>query len=134
MRILLMLLLVLAFAPVLYCEEEQQTQQTTVVTPVLVYPKELMDPLPQIQPPDPAKKEEYVEVESQAYPGLNIDLPQLDQMIGLQQKYQVYPAHHSAQYYEKGGNPVLDYFGFTAPSGQLFSAPVPTESNEKDKP
>jgi hypothetical protein len=132
MRILLILVLVLAFAPILYCEEEQQ-KQTTVITPVLVYPKELMDPLPQIQPPDPAKKEEYIEVESQAYPGLNFDLPQLDQMIGIQ-KYRVYPPHHSAQYYEKGGNPVLDYFGVTAPSGQLFSVPVPTDSDQKEKP
>jgi len=133
MRILLILLLVLAFAPLLYCEQEQQKKQTTVITPVLVYPKELMDPLPQIQPPDPAKKEEYVEVESEAYPGLNFDLPQLDQMIGIQ-KYQVYPPFHSAQYYEMGGNPVLSYYGVTAPSGQLFSTPVPTDSSKKEKP
>lgn len=133
MRILLILLLVVAFAPVLYCEEEQQTQQTTVITPVLVYPKELMDPLPQIQPPDPGKKEEYVEVESQAYPGLNLDLPQLNDLIGIQ-KYEVYPPFHSAQYYEKGGNPVLSYFGVTEPSGQLFSTPVPTGSDKKEKP
>jgi hypothetical protein len=133
MRILLILLLVLAFAPILYCEEEQQKNEPLVVTPVLVYPKELMDPLPQIQAPDPAKREEYVEVESQAYPGLNFDLPQLDQMIGIQ-KYQVYPPFHSAQYYEMGGNPVLSYYGVTAPSGQLFSTPVPTGSNEKEKP
>ena len=133
MRLLLILLLVLAFAPLLYCEEEQQTQQTTVITPVLVYPKELMDPLPQIQPPDPGKKEEYVEVESQAYPGLNLDLPQLNDLIGIQ-KYEVYPPFHSAQYYEKGGNPVLSYFGVTEPSGQLFSTPVPTGSDKKEKP
>ena len=132
MRILLILLLVLAFAPVLYCEEEQQKNQTTVLTPVLVYPKELLDPLPIIQPPDPGKKEEYIEVESEAYPGLNLNLPPLDEMIGIQ-KYQVYPPFHSAQYYEMGGNPVLSYYGVAAPSGQLFSTPVPTGSEKKDK-
>jgi hypothetical protein len=133
MRILLILLLVVAFAPLLYCEQEQQKNETKVITPVLVYPKELLAPLPIIDPPDPSKKEEYVEVESEAYPGLNFDLPQLNDMIGIQ-KYQIYPPHHSAQYYEKNGNPVLDYFGFTQPSGQLFSVPVPTESTEKQKP
>lgn len=128
MRLLLILLSVLAFAPGLYCEQEQQKNQT----PVLVYPKELLSPLPEIQPPDPAKKEEYIEVESEAYPGLNFDLPQLDQMIGIQ-KYEIYPAFKSAQYYEMGGNPVLSYYGVLPPSGQLFSAPVPTGSTEKDK-
>jgi hypothetical protein len=130
MRLLLILLSVLAFAPVLYCEEEQQNKPSTVITPILVYPKELLAPLPIIDPPDPTKKEEYVEVESPAYPGLNFDLPQLDQMIGIQ-KYQVYPAFHSAQYYEMGGNPVLSYYGITTPSGQLFSTPVPTGSDKK---
>jgi hypothetical protein len=127
------LLLVLAFAPILYCEQEQQKIETRVVTPVLVYPKELLAPLPIIQPPDPGKKEEYIEVESEAYPGLNFDLPQLDQMMSIQ-KYQIYPPFRSAQYYEMGGNPVLSYYGITAPSGQLFSAPVPTESKEKENP
>lgn len=133
MRILLILLLVVAFAPLLYCEQEQQKNETKVITPVLVYPKELLAPLPIIDPPDSSKKEEYVEVESEAYPGLNFDLPQLNDMIGIQ-KYQIYPPRHSAEYYEKNGNPVLDYFGFTQPSGQLFSVPVPTESTEKQKP
>lgn len=132
MRILLILLSVLAFAPSVYCEEEQQKIQTRVVTPVLVYPKELLAPLPVIDPPDPNKKEEYIEVESEAYPGLNFDLPQLDQMISIQ-KYQVYPPFYSAQYYEMGGNPVLSYYGIAEPSGQLFSVPVPTESTEKEK-
>jgi hypothetical protein len=132
MRILLISLLVLAFAPILYCEQEQQKNQTTVLTPILVYPKELLDPLPQIQAPDPSKKEEYIEVESEAYPGLNLDLPQLNDMIGIQ-KYQVYPPFHSAQYYEMGGNPVLSYYGVTTPSGQLFSTPVPTGSEKKEK-
>jgi hypothetical protein len=133
MRLLLILLLVLAFAPILYCEQEQQKIETHVVTPGLVYPKELLAPLPIIQPPDPGKKEEYIEVESEAYPGLNFDLPQLDQMMSIQ-KYQIYPPFRSAQYYEMGGNPVLSYYGITAPSGQLFSAPVPTESKEKENP
>lgn len=133
MRILLISLLVLAFTPLLYCEQEPQKNETKVITPVLVYPKELLAPLPIIDPPDPAKKQEYVEVESQAYPGLNFDLPQLDQMIGIQ-KYQMYPTFRSPQYYEMGGNPVLSFYGITEPSGQLFSTPVPTGSDNKEKP
>jgi hypothetical protein len=119
---------VLAFAPSLYCEQEQQKNKT----PVLVYPKELSDPLPIIQAPDPTKKEEFVVVESETYPGLNLELPQLDEMIQIQ-KYEIMPAFHSAQYYEMGGNPVLSYYGILAPSGQLISAPIPVSSEEKEK-
>lgn len=128
MRILLILLSVIAFAPGIYCEQEQQTKQT----PVLVYPRELLNPLPVIHAPDPNKKEEFVEVESEAYPGLNLDLPQLDQMIAIE-KYEIRPAFKSAEYYQTGGNPVLSYYGILAPSGQLLSVPVTGGSTEKEK-
>jgi hypothetical protein len=128
MRIFLILLSVLAFAPDLFCEEEQQKDQT----PVIVYPKELLVPLPVIDVPDPGKKEEFVEVESEAYPGLNFDLPELDQLISIG-KYEKQLVAHGAQYYAEGGNPVLDFYGITYPTSQLFSVPVPTGLEEKER-
>jgi hypothetical protein len=75
-----------------------------------------------------SERQEYVEVKSDYYPGLEFALPSPEERLSFQ-KVDLKTFPPGPEYFLPGG-PVLYYYGIYAPSGQLFSVPV---DNDKKK-
>jgi hypothetical protein len=115
-----------------YSEEQKKEGR---ISNSLIYPENLLEFLIPFDPiADPTaliKKQEFVEIESQAYPGLYFDLPEPEEFLTFQ-KFELRPIHRSPTHYQTGG-PVLSYFGVAEPGGLLISTPVPLGDEEKEK-
>ena len=97
----------------------------------IVYPDDLTSLSFQLNmvPELPAsERQEYVEVKSDYYPGLEFALPSPEERLSFQ-KVELKTFPPGPEYFLPGG-PVLYYYGIYAPSGQLFSVPV---DNDKKK-
>ena len=82
-------------------------------------------------PDMPWEREEYVEVSSDYYPGLNIELPKLEQLLSFR-KFDLKLPPPGPSYYQPGG-PVLYYYGIYMPSGQLITTSLPLNSDSNEK-
>jgi len=125
---------ILLVAAVAFAEEPQtQTSPNKEETkrPVLIYPKELLQPLPDLPLPENIK-EEFVEVETKASPLLEIELPTVDEMIqldrGVLQQAQPF---RGPDFYSRGGS-ILTMYGVREPSGQLFGSGIPVDLGDKE--
>ena len=129
------ILLVFLLASTAIFGEEPQSQETPKKEPqkksILVYPKELLRPLPEVDTSDMTGKHEVVEVESTKYPALNIQLPSLEQRLAIE-TYEWQPPLPYPEYYQRGGS-IPSLYGVREPSGQLFSAPISLDANEEEK-
>jgi hypothetical protein len=119
--------------------EETQTQETPKKqeeaqkqkTPVLVYPKELLKPLPDMPIPDDSTKE-FVEVERESHPAIEINLPTVEELLYVKRPpMSSYEPMRGQDYYQRGGG-ILTMYGVREPSGQLFNYSVPTGSAEDE--
>ena len=133
MRIFMLLLFLLVSTAIF--GDEPQSQETPKKEPqkksVLVYPKELLRPLPEVETSDMTGKHEVVEVESTKYPALNIQLPSLEQRLAIE-TYEWQPPLPYPEHYQRGGG-ILPLYGVREPSGQLFSAPISLDADEEEK-
>jgi hypothetical protein len=77
-----------------------------------------------------AQFEEVVEVNSELYPGLDLELTLPDERLSFQ-KFELTAPVKGPSYFQPGGN-VMYYYGIYSPSGQLVSLPVPSKTNKKD--
>jgi hypothetical protein len=131
MRILVMLLVLLASGSVLAADPPAEQTPN---------PAEKKDPPPQprIRPDDLASslptlakttyssgRQEFVEVSAKAYPGLDLQIPDLSKRLNFAPRPLPKPAHDN-RYYQNGGQ-ILAFWGIPMrSSGELVSTGVPT--------
>jgi hypothetical protein len=112
-------------------KEETQKKLQDTKHPVLVYPKELLQPLPDMPLPENSK-EEFVEVESKANPRIEIELPTVEELLyadrGVLRQAEPF---RGADFYSRGGS-ILTMYGVREPSGQLFNTGIPVVLGDKE--
>jgi hypothetical protein len=115
--------------------EESQNQEALKEKPqkksVLVYPKELLKPLPEMDLSELKGANEVVEVESTKYPALNFQLPTLEQRLQIE-TYEWQPPLPGPEFYQRGGG-IMALYGVREPSSQLFSAPISLDAEEESE-
>lgn len=100
--------------------------------PSVIYPPDLlslsfeMNMIPGIAAS--GKLEEIVEVDSDLYPGLELELSQPDERLSFQ-KFELKTPPPGPAYFQPGGH-VLYYYGIYMPSGQLVSVSLPPKSKK----
>ena len=126
MRWYLAVLTILFFTSLLTADDQASSKKQ------IVYPDDLtslsfqLNLVPELPP---SERQEYVEVNSNYYPGLEFALPSPEERLTTFQKVDLKTFPPGPEYFLPSG-PVLYYYGIYAPSGQIFSVPL---DNDKKK-
>ena len=114
----------------LHADDQKDSKTST-----LIYPPDLhslsfeMKMIPEIAAS--GKLEEIIEVDSDLYPGLELELSQPDERLSFQ-KFELKTPPPGPAYFQPGGH-VMDYYGIHMPSGQLVDLSLlPKSKKSKD--
>jgi hypothetical protein len=120
MKWLLAVFAFLLFTTLITAEDQATSKKQIVYPDDLTSLSYLLNMVPELPS---SEREEYVEVKSDYYPGLEFALPTPEERLSSFQKTELKVFPPGPEYFLPGG-PVLYYYGIYAPSGQLFSVPV----------
>jgi hypothetical protein len=125
MRVAVVMIAVLFISSHLQADDTKKTQ--TTIYPIYLQSLSFdLKLIPDI--PHSTGYEEIVEVNSDLYPGLDLQLSQPDELLNFQ-KFELTTPMKGPSYFQPGG-PVLYYYGIYMPSGQLVSLPVTPKSKD----
>lgn len=126
MRLFLFAFCILVLSVASADENQKQSRDSQTIYPA--YLTNLSIELKLI-PEMPLDRQEYVEVSLNEYPGLEISLPDPNELLSFR-KFEWKLPPPGPSYYQPGGH-VLYHFGIYSPSGQLVTTSLPLTTDVK---